>query len=254
MPTTIPTTTSFTRPGSPSAGDAYFETDTKNYIIYDGASWRGYASEGFPVSSTHSLAFDGTDDYVDISNASGLLNSKTAFTISFWYKTTASSDAGRMVASGTASSNRINISISGTLLYFSGGNAYSINATQPSVNTWNHVIAQRDGTNGAIYINGSTTAFASGSGFPSTSTSNQAENLSIGRIPFGTPGYFDGFIEEVAIFTRPLTEAERTSIYNNHIYNNPSALWLFNNNSNDFNGVYNATLENGLGYSTDHRP
>ena len=89
MPTTIPSITSSTRPGSPSAGDAYFETDTKNYIIYDGANWRGYESDGFPVSSTHSLAFDGTDDYVDISNASGLLNSTTAFTISFWYKTTA---------------------------------------------------------------------------------------------------------------------------------------------------------------------
>jgi hypothetical protein len=42
MPTTIPTVTSSTRPGSPSAGDAYFETDTKRYIIYDGANWRQY--------------------------------------------------------------------------------------------------------------------------------------------------------------------------------------------------------------------
>lgn len=42
MPTTIPSTTSSTRPGSPSTGDAYFETDTKRYIIYDGANWRQY--------------------------------------------------------------------------------------------------------------------------------------------------------------------------------------------------------------------
>ena len=250
---TITPTTSSTRPTGVQ-GRIAFETDTKNIIVYDGANWRGYASDGFPVSSTHSLAFDGTNDYVDISNASGLLNSTTAFTISFWYKTTASSDAGRMVASGTSGNNRINVSIGGTSLYLSI-NGTSINATQPSVNTWNHVVAQRDGTNGAIYVNGNTTAFKTGTSFPSTSTSDQAENLSIGRIPFGTsPGHFNGFIEEVAIFTRPLTEAERTSIYNNHIYNNPSALWLFNDNSNDFNGVYNATLENGLGYSTDHRP
>ena len=45
MPTTIPTTTSSTRPGSPSTGDAYFETDTNNYIIYDGSAWRAYNSD-----------------------------------------------------------------------------------------------------------------------------------------------------------------------------------------------------------------
>ena len=49
MPTTIPTITSSTRPGSPSTGDAYFETDTKRYIIYDGANWRVYNSDGASV-------------------------------------------------------------------------------------------------------------------------------------------------------------------------------------------------------------
>ena len=38
MPTTIPTTTSFTRPSSPTIGDAYFETDTRRFIIYKGSS------------------------------------------------------------------------------------------------------------------------------------------------------------------------------------------------------------------------
>jgi len=45
MPTTIPSITSSTRPGSPSIGDAYFETDTNNYIIYDGSAWRAYNSD-----------------------------------------------------------------------------------------------------------------------------------------------------------------------------------------------------------------
>ena len=251
---TFSTCTSTTRPGSPTDGDVLFETDTKNVIIWDGTNWRGYENDGFPVNSTHSLAFDATDDYADISNASSLLNSTTSYTISFWYKTTATSDAGRMVAGGTASSNRINVSIGGTSLFFSI-NGTSISATQPSVNAWHHVIAQRDGTNGAIYVNGNTTAFASTTSFPSGSTSTQASNLSVGRIPFGSAGYFNGFIDEVALFTRPLTESERTAIYNNHIYKNPSALWLFNNNTDDFNGLYNATLQNGLGYSsTEKRP
>ena len=72
MPTTIPTTTSSTRP-SASAGDAYFETDTKNYIIYDGADWRGYASDGIPFAKgTQSADFGGTNEYVSIADSDSL--------------------------------------------------------------------------------------------------------------------------------------------------------------------------------------
>lgn len=51
MPTTIPTTTSFTRPGSPSTGDAYFETDTNKIIVYSGSAWKVYDSD----ASTYAL-------------------------------------------------------------------------------------------------------------------------------------------------------------------------------------------------------
>ena len=86
MPTTIPTTTSSTRPGSPSTGDAYFETDTNNYIIYDGANWRGYVSDGETLGANgYSLDLDGTDDRVEIGNVT-VLNSSSAFSWSVWIK------------------------------------------------------------------------------------------------------------------------------------------------------------------------
>jgi len=89
MPTTIPTTTSSTRPGSPSAGDAYFETDTKNYIIYDGANWRGYGYD--------SAAFDGKSNPYALNFGSGsatsayndsinLFGSGDSFTYLYWVK------------------------------------------------------------------------------------------------------------------------------------------------------------------------
>ena len=43
---TITTTTSIARPDNPSAGDIHFETDTKNYVVYDGAAWRSYGGRG----------------------------------------------------------------------------------------------------------------------------------------------------------------------------------------------------------------
>ena len=43
---TITTTTSTGRPNSPLTGDMYFETDTKNYVVYDGTTWRSYGGRG----------------------------------------------------------------------------------------------------------------------------------------------------------------------------------------------------------------
>ena len=94
MPTTIPTTTSSTRPGSPSAGDAYFETDTKNYIIYDGANWRGYNSDSAavsPISNSYNLSFDGTGDIVNVGNINSFLSDYTN-SVSVWFKLGSATD------------------------------------------------------------------------------------------------------------------------------------------------------------------
>lgn len=52
---TLLTCTSTTRPASPATGDILYETDTAKSIIYDGATWRVYASD----SSSYDL--DGTN-------------------------------------------------------------------------------------------------------------------------------------------------------------------------------------------------
>ena len=40
------TVTSGTRPASPAAGEAYFETDTNKVIIWDGSAWTELVSDG----------------------------------------------------------------------------------------------------------------------------------------------------------------------------------------------------------------
>ena len=94
MPTTIPTVTSSTRPGSPSAGDAYFETDTKNYIIYDGANWRGYSNDGAAtqaISNSYNLSLDGTGDIVNLGDLNSLLDNYTN-SVSVWFKLDSATD------------------------------------------------------------------------------------------------------------------------------------------------------------------
>jgi hypothetical protein len=42
----LDTITSSTRPSSPVAGKAYFETDTNKVIIWDGSAWTELNSDG----------------------------------------------------------------------------------------------------------------------------------------------------------------------------------------------------------------
>ncbi len=44
IPTNYTICTSSTRPASPLVGRMIYETDTKNYLIYDGAVWVGITS------------------------------------------------------------------------------------------------------------------------------------------------------------------------------------------------------------------
>src|SRR6056300_1662496 len=85
MPTTIPTITSSTLPGSPSAGDAYFETDTKDYIIYDGTNWRSWANDGV---YSQVASFDGVGDYIDTNEKFDFIQKTCEFTVTCWVKFT----------------------------------------------------------------------------------------------------------------------------------------------------------------------
>src|SRR6056300_1301279 len=131
MPTTIPTITSSTRPGSPSAGDAYFETDTKNYIIYDGANWRGYNSDGVFTSyptNTKALDFDGSNDYVSVAHSSDLSISG-AMSITAWVNPDSLSGFPMFVSKRAST-----------------GHAYQFYSTSNKLNYNNGTIAQSTGT------------------------------------------------------------------------------------------------------------
>lgn len=86
---TLQTTTSTDRGSlTPGTGETYFETDTKNIIVYDGTNWRGYANDGIsipPISNSYNLSFDGTTDLVNVGDLSSLLSS-TANSFSWWFK------------------------------------------------------------------------------------------------------------------------------------------------------------------------
>ena len=260
MLTTIPTTTSSTRPGSPSAGDAYFETDTKDYIIYDGANWRVYASDGviltFPTS-TYSASFDGVGDRIVVPQSSDL-NISGSMSISFWFQ------RGR--AGHTAFEGVLNKNASGSVNYSvgfrsssdaapnklafwdgSGGNLVTTTAFTSTTDKV-HACFVNDGGTWYWYINGSQDSTGTGVTITSTTT-----NLVLGAYDASSPNsFFSGNLDEVFIWSRALSSTEVSNIYNSKIYSTASlaAGWRLENdatdsiNSND--GTNNgATLNSG---------
>jgi hypothetical protein len=219
MPTTIPTTTSTTRP-SASAGDAYFETDTKNYIIYDGANWRGYESGGISVPSvanSYSLSLDGTDDHAEVTGSSEIQISYP-LTISAWiYPTSNASgtDARTIISWGSAAEGQGRfLQLSGTSNNLSFGTYLSqlTSSTSLSLNTWYHVAATV--TTGAtkLYINGSLDTTGS-----NTLNSFTYSKTHVGELYYSqttAARHFAGNIDELALFNSVLTADEILQLYN----------------------------------------
>jgi len=232
MPTTIPTTTSSTRPGSPSAGDAYFETDTKNYIIYDGANWRGYEWD-VTTANTLSLEFDGNDRLnTTYSSATG----GDDFSVSFWMKSDGTGGTYQDIFRDDSSGNYGRLSLlttpgSSTPFYLIYGTAtgYNLDSTIDIGtiydNAWHHIVIVLDNsgtyTNVKIYKDGNTTPEYSadarttnGWANDGKQSANSQTNYVIGSTPTGTEYPYKGKLDQIAFFGSALTTTNVSNIYN----------------------------------------
>ena len=214
MPNTIPTTTSFTRPSSPSAGDAYFETDTNKYIIYDGSNWRGYNSDGIAapgLSNTYSLDFDGTNDYLSISGSSDLSISGD-LTISLWFKADSFSNFEyifRLTGNLATGTDRM-LGISSSKL---SGNTYAsgfgtLGNTTLSTGTWYNAAVVYSSGSFILYLNGA----ADSSSITAIMNTVIYTETTVGKSYNGEQ--FDGLIDEVSVFDSALNANNINAIYN----------------------------------------
>lgn len=242
MPTTIPTTTSSTRPGSPSAGDAYFETDTKNYIIYDGANWRGYNNDAIfldTVADNYSLLLDGVDDYLTTTHHFSDIFSGS-FSISVWVRTPSTFTSGGDTLVGTPfiagkgwlecrwfreTNTTAKVIMYHTNLAGSSTGTYGaeIKTTSPNLSNdaWSNIIFTADrpssGTTSAkIYINNSLQATTGGSPFYTTLDNAGGiwdGNVFLGARNQGTVAPMEGHLDNVALFNYALSAPQVAAIY-----------------------------------------
>ncbi len=160
------------------------------------------------------ISFDGVDDYIDVT----LLPAMTDYTYSLWIKTDAyangaASDGGGtyFVDRQTESSQLASLkAIGGNFAHQyrdnSGNNIGAVSGSQIKVNTWQHVVWGKNGTELFIYVDGIKTS-------NSISMTVTPPLPRVGRHSSAT-GFFDGMIDDFRIYNRGLSLDEVQTLYN----------------------------------------
>jgi len=158
------------------------------------------------------VQFDGTDDYVDVGNA-GNLSITGDFTFSMWVKISEYPTSWRNMLSKLVDDQhveynfRYKTSTEGQF-YFGTGSAAIVCMWNPSedlpLNTWTHIAGVRKSkTHLKLYFNGVEKRTRD----ITTDAASTEASVTIGR-QSNNRFYFSGMIDEVALFSEALTEAE----------------------------------------------
>ncbi len=169
------------------------------------------------IDNLYSFEFDGVGSYIDIGNPSSL-QITGSLSLSAWVKTSMSSTG--FVISKDNLSNRcyalVVVMESGTLRarFFIVKSNSLVNVTSTTVNigdnNWHNIVGVNDGTDLKIYVDGNLENTNSNAG---GAIDNDAVNLNIGRRNDNNL-FFNGKIDEVAIFDYALDSDQIDKIYN----------------------------------------
>ena len=227
------------------------------------------------IPITYHASFDGTNDYVSIvDSSSNLIQGRSTWSISGWFKRNGSTDKYLVSQWGKGSSpdNRvfhIGIDSNGKLLFrqrTDGGQgaSFTSNNAIPD-NTWTHfaIVWQPNGSNwqAQMYING--TADNSKTDFANDMRGGSiAEPVYLGKngsdatAPSGGGDYFNGGLYQILFYSSALTSANVTTLYNSGTpVTSPSTTGLvakynLSSDTNDSQGSLNGT-NNGATFPTD---
>lgn len=221
-----------------------------------------------PFLNSYSLSLDGTDDEVECGNLGGALSSASVFTVSAWIKT---STVGGVIFSGSGNDYlRVNATSPRMAI---AGTAKNLGSVNYADGNWHQLTFTFNSGTGTLYSDGNSTAVGSDATFP-TSTASWSYNtygFSIGYVSQSNANYFNGVIDEVAIWSSALSSSEIPDIQasnapidlrsDNGNYTSSSNLihyWRMGDNNGgsgttvtDLVGSYDGTLNNGASFGTD---
>ena len=167
------------------------------------------------IANNYSMNFDGINDFIDLGRPTSLnlMPSVDAFSISAWFKTSAQGTIYSFGAPSSNSNTQIKIAIRGgdylpeVVLK---GTATTIGSTTYNDGNWHNIILTCTTSTANLYIDGSNV----GSPTIGTATITSTDNGAIGARTAPTGGFFfNGSIDEVAIWNTALTSTQIQSIY-----------------------------------------
>ena len=203
------------------AGNAYvwqYENDTTG---------RAHANVGLPIlggkkSGGNYLEFDGTDDYIVVTNGMNSLVGTNATTFGAWiYIDTVTSSWDGVIANKVNVAEGIALLVSNTQKIFfqydstSGNYAISGGSNIPTAE-WTYIVATYDTVAGyKTYMNGELNDSEADAGKSIASSGDMSINIGAQRNSSGNPGaYFPGRIAKAEIYNKALSAAEIKSNYN----------------------------------------
>jgi type II secretory pathway pseudopilin PulG len=183
---------------------------------YSGQSNNGTTGSGVTYSQSgkfnNALGFSGTDSYISAPNATSL-NPVNALTLEAWVNWSIDPTTGiqwaNIINKNVDAQYQIQHNQTNTrfelALTTTNGRTYILSTTQPVFGTWYYVVGTWDNTSNQmrIYVNGVLENSAARTGNLATSTTP----VNIGRRT-SADRYFNGKIDEVAIYSRALSATE----------------------------------------------
>ena len=195
----------------------HFNNNTLDYsgLGNNGTNYGANCSLAVAGRFYSACSFDGVNDYI-LMNDSNSLDNSDKLTIEAWvYPKTLDGVARAIISKRVAINNQHSYD-----LFFRTDNKLFIDVVGSdnrfntissfSINTWYHIVLVYDGTLASdqiskVYINGilDKTSYEISSSIP-----NYQSNLTIGTLDAGDGRFFNGTIDEVAIYNRTLSAAE----------------------------------------------
>ncbi|MFA6597452.1 MAG: LamG-like jellyroll fold domain-containing protein [Ignavibacteriaceae bacterium] len=185
--------------------------------------------------------FNGTSDYIDIPGTNNLHLNSTGLTLAAWINFTEPNDIHAIVGkhiSGYGNGYYLMIRLA-TKIEFLVDSDFGLRTTESyNDGKWHFVVGTFDGSMMKLYINGELKSSQT-----KTYSSMNDSTVTIGKHHTGVAAdFFNGKLDDIRIYNRPITELELSALYNQKIVGieentsiNPVAFSLKQNYPNPFN-------------------
>ena len=175
-----------------------------------------------PTQASRGLDFDGTNDVIEVDNASNIPVGNDAYTVEAWIYPHVMGGKGIIGWGNYGTFNQVNaIRLTGDGILNYWWSRDLIGTTGDISNAWHHIAVTYDGTYRRIYLDGNIV----GEDLPGFHDVPNANNLTIGKI--FNDEFFDGIIDEVRIWDVARTQQEIQINRSKELAGNETGLVLY---------------------------